>query len=73
MKDKYKHAKDANKLSGECFNKCPYFDIFDEVLGTRDSIIIPHLKKVGTLTQQSSEGNLQSSSKNPSRHDVESE
>ena len=43
------------------------------MLGTRDSITIPHLTQVGTLTQQSSEGNLQSSSRNPSRHEVESE
>jgi len=47
LKDKYKQAKDANRRSGESFHACQYFLIFDEILGTRDSMRIPQLTQVG--------------------------
>ena len=38
LKDRYKDAKSKNKRSGEAQNLPKYFDIFDDVLGTRSVV-----------------------------------
>ena len=50
MKELYKDAKDKNRQTGETFHKSPYFEEFDKVLGTRDVVVMPHLKQVGSNT-----------------------
>lgn len=50
LKDQYKKAKDANSQSGESFNTSPYFETFDEVLGSRHEVTIPHLNQAGVAT-----------------------
>ena len=41
LKDSYKAARDKNKKIGTSPTYSPYFEDFDEVLGTRDVINTP--------------------------------
>ena len=41
LKDAYKAARDNNKKTGASPTYSPYFEDFDEVLGTRDVINTP--------------------------------
>ena len=47
MKAAYKAAKENNKKSGASLEFCQYFNEFDELLGTRDVINLPHIAEVG--------------------------
>ena len=47
MKAAYKAATENNKKSGASPEFCQYFNDFDEVLGTRDVINLPHIVEVG--------------------------
>ncbi len=47
MKDRYKEAKEKNKKSGEARNTPKYYDIFDEVLGTRSVVQLGEVREAG--------------------------
>ena len=47
MKATYNAAKENNKKSGASPKFCQYFNNFNEVLGTRDVINLPHIAEVG--------------------------
>ena len=47
LKAAYKAAKENNKKSGASLEFCQYFNEFDELLGTRDVINLPHIAEVG--------------------------
>ena len=51
LKERYKEAKDKNKKSGESLHTCAFFNLFDEILGTRDVIEMPLVKEVGASTK----------------------
>ena len=51
LKDAYKAARDNNKKTGASPTYSPYFEDFDEVLGTRDVINTPFAREVGVLNQ----------------------
>ena len=50
LKDAYKAARD-NKKTGASPTYSPYFEGFDEVLGTRDVINTPFAREGGVLNQ----------------------
>ena len=46
MKDKYKEAKDWNRRqTGGSYKTCPYYNQFDVVLGSRDSVTLQHVRE----------------------------
>ncbi len=47
LKDRYKDAKDKNKKSGSARNLPKYYDIFDEVLGTRSVVQLEEVRGSG--------------------------
>ena len=49
LKDAYKAARDNNKKTGVSPTYSPYFENFDEVLGTHDVINTPFAQEVGVL------------------------
>ena len=49
LKDQYKRAKEINRTSGAAPKTSPFFDDFDEILGTRDIVNIPEFKEVGIV------------------------
>ena len=51
LKDAYKAARDNNKKTGASPTYSPYFEDFDEVLGTRDVINTLFARQVGVLNQ----------------------
>ena len=51
LKDAYKAARDNIKKTGASPTYSPYFEDFDEVLGTRDVINTPFAREVGVLNQ----------------------
>ena len=51
FKDAYKAACDKNKNIGTLPMYSPYFEDFDEILGTRDVINTAFARKVGVLNQ----------------------
>ena len=51
LKDAYKAARDNNKKTGASPTYSPYFEGFDEVLGTRDVINTPFAREGGVLNQ----------------------
>lgn len=68
LKDRYQEVKEKNKKSGEAKNLPKYFDIFDNVLGTRSLVRLEEVwqtqpfrqeselhKAVGALVQSGSE------------------
>jgi len=65
LKDLYKAAKDKNKRTGESLNTSPFYATFDEVLGCKHNITMPHVTEVGVKT------NLASIEKQPTRMEVE--
>ena len=46
VKAAYKAAKENNKKKEASLEFCQYFNNFDEVLGTRDVINLPHIAEV---------------------------
>ena len=55
LKDAYKSARDHNKNTGVSPMYSPFFDEFDEILGTRDVINTPHATEIGTLDDEEEE------------------
>ena len=51
LKDSYKAVRDKNKKTGASPTYSPYFEDFDEVLGTRDVINTLFARQVGVLNQ----------------------
>ena len=51
LKDAYKAARHKNKETGASPTYSPYFENFDEVLGTRDVINTSFAREVGVLNQ----------------------
>ena len=51
LKDAYKAASDNNKKTRASPTHSPYFEDFDEVLGTRDVINTPFARESGILDQ----------------------
>ena len=49
LKDAYKAARDHNKKTGESPSYSPFYEDFDEVLGTRDAVNTPYATKVGAV------------------------
>ena len=47
LRDRYKDAKDKNKKSGSGKNLPKYYDIFDEVLGTRSLVQLGEVRESG--------------------------
>ena len=52
VKAAYKAAKENNKKKGASLEFCQYFNNFDEVLGTRDVINLPHIAEVGVEREE---------------------
>ena len=57
LKDDYKEAKQMNKETGSELHKSPFFDIFDQLLGDRPIITLPHVKEVGAGNLKTSQSN----------------
>ena len=53
LKDLYKNAKLNNSKSGAAPQTSPFFDVFDELLSSRDVVNIPEKKEVGFARQTS--------------------
>ena len=52
LKAAYKAAKENNKKNGASAEFCQYVNDFDEVLGTRDVINLPHIAEVGVEREE---------------------
>ena len=52
LKATFKAAKENNKRSGASLEFCHYFNNFNEVLGTRDVINLPHIAEVGAEREE---------------------
>ena len=52
MKAACKAAKENNKKNGASAEFCQYVNDFDEVLGTRDVINLPHIAEVGVEREE---------------------
>ena len=52
LKDAYNAFKDNNKKTGRSSTFCPYFQDFDEILGTRDVVNFYHAKEAGFTNQE---------------------
>ena len=52
LKDAYNAFKDNNKKTGRSPTFCPYFQDFDEILGTRDVVNFYHAKEAGVTNQE---------------------
>ena len=48
LKDSYKNAKENNKKSGASPQYSPFYHDFDDILGTRDCLVLPDLKEIGS-------------------------
>ena len=51
LKDRYKEAKEKSKKSGEARNLPKYFDIFDDVLGTRSLVRLEEVRETQPFGQ----------------------
>ena len=49
----YKNAKENNRTSGAFPETSPFFEDFDEILGSRDVVNTPELKEVGVAKKSS--------------------
>ena len=52
LKSDYRAARDNNKKTGAALQTSLYFDIFDELFGTRDVVTLPNFTEVGASTTQ---------------------
>ena len=55
LKDRYEEAKEKNKKSGEARNLPKYFDIFDDVLGTRSLVRLDEVRETQPFHQEEPE------------------
>ena len=56
LKDRYKEAKERSKRSGEARNLPNYFDVFDEVLGTRSLVQLGEVRETNFVSQADDQG-----------------
>ena len=56
LKDRYKEATEKSKRSGEAHNLPNYFDVFDEVLGTRSLVQLGEVRETNLLSQEANQG-----------------
>ena len=56
LQDRYKEAKEKSKRSGEARNLPNYFDVFDEVLGTRSLVQLGEVRETNFMSQEANQG-----------------
>eukprot|EP00112_Aurelia_sp_Birch-Aquarium-sp1_P021699 Seg5905.1 transcript_id=Seg5905.1/GoldUCD/mRNA.D3Y31 product="hypothetical protein" protein_id=Seg5905.1/GoldUCD/D3Y31 len=64
LKDRYKEAKEKSKRSGEARNLPNYFDVVDEVLGTRSLVQLGEVRETNFLSQEANQGSQISNDNN---------